>query len=304
MYEQRTDMDSDAEPIVQAETPSSGAEEQVKQDKTQPIEAEQAEPMDDDDLVLQQLLDELSAEEVPESSEDSSSSDPEPVSETPAFDRDAVAKILKRDGVPDEIIRTATPETLSKWAEAASKRQKDVDSYGGRLKELEARLASAQPEAAVQANTPAVPQTPADPFAQMASVYGEDLVAPVRAAFVSQQQQMQEQMLLAQARAADSSLRVQYGAKAPSWDSVVAKMSELGAATPGGYASVDALAAAAYQAIVGSKPSTSVNPRANQPTAPKGGPAPVKPPPRDEDDDILDQIISGGGTRLRPATRK
>ena len=89
-----------------------------------------------------------------------------------------------------------------------------------------------------------------------------------------------------------------------SFDDITAKMSELGAAKPGGYASVDELAAAAYQAIVGSKPSAPPNVRASQPTAPKGGPAPVKPPPRDEDDEILDQIMSGGGNRLRTATRK
>jgi hypothetical protein len=158
----------------------------------------------------------------------------------------------------------------------------------------------------VQDNTPVPSETPAaaDPFAQMAAVYGDDVVSPVRMAFQQQQAQMQEQLLLAQARAADVSLRVQYGAKAPAYDAVLAKMSELGAAKPGGYASVDELAAAAYSAIVGSRPSAPPNVRASQPTAPKGTTAPVKPPPRDADDEILDQIMSGGGIRLRSASRK
>lgn len=299
-------MDSDAEPIVQAENPPSGADETVTQDDITETAAVEANAVDEDDAVLARLLE--SADSTDDEADVDSSAPPRQQEEpTPAFDRDAVAKILKRDGVPDEVISSASPETLLKWAESAAKRQKDVDSYGGRMKQLEEQLAKgSQQVPAEQDNTPAPVAQPAaeDPFAQMAQVYGDDVVAPVRIAFQQQQQQMQEQMLLAQTRAADVSLRVQYGAKSPSYDAVLAKMSELGAAKPGGYASVDELAAAAYQAIVGSKPSAPVNARASQPTAPKGGSAPVKPPPRDPDDDILDQIMSGGGTRLRPATRK
>lgn len=298
-------MDSDAEPIVQAETPTGGSEEQPKQDTTPSNEAIQAEP-DDDDAILAKLLG-TETEADNEADVDSSTTPPAAAPNQPAFDRDAVAKILKRDGVPDEVISSASPELLLKWAESAAKRQKDVDSYGGRMKQLEEQLAKGpQPEAPKQDNTPAAAAKPAadDPFAQMAEVYGEDAVAPVRSAFQSQQQQMQEQLLLAQARAADASLRYQYGAKAPAWDAVLAKMSELGNAKPGGFASVDELASAAYSAIVGSKPSAPANVRASQPTAPKGATPPVKPPPRDEEDEILDQILSGGGMRLRPATRK
>jgi hypothetical protein len=298
-------MDSNAEPIVQTETPSSGAEEQVKQDNSPSNEAVTAEPLDEDDIVLQRLLDELAAEE-PQPTEASAPVAAETTPEVPTIDREAVAKILKRDGVPDEVISSTSPEILQQWADAAVKRQKDVDSYGGRLKEMEARLATSQQATPAQGNTPvAAEPTKADPFAQMAQVYGEELVAPVRAAFVSQQQQMQEQLLLAQARAADASLRVQYGAKSPTWDAVLAKMSELGSAKPGGYASVDSLAAAAYSEIVGSASAQPTNVRAAQPTAPtKGNTAPVKPPVRDEDDLILDQILSGEGGRLRTALRK
>jgi hypothetical protein len=306
MFEQRTDMDSIAEPIVQAETPPSEAGEKVTQDDTHSTEAVEVNSVDEDDAILARLLDDVDSDD---GEADVDSSTLPHVEEKPviAFDRDAVAKILKRDGVPDEVISSASPETLAKWAESAAKRQKDVDSYGSRMKQLEEQVTKgAQQNSTVQDNTPAPAETPAsaDPFAQMAAVYGDDVVSPVRMAFQQQQAQMQEQLLLAQTRAADVSLRVQYGAKAPSYDAVLAKMSELGAAKPGGYASVDELAAAAYSAIVGSKPSAPVNQRASQPTAPKGGPAPVKPPPRDEDDDILDQIISGGNSRLRPATRK
>lgn len=301
-------MDSDAEPIVQAETPSAGTEEQPKQDDSHKIEASMAEPIDDDDAVLAKLLDSIESEDDKEADVDSSASpsSPETESDAPAFDRDAVAKVLKRDGVPDEVIASASPEILLKWAESAAKRQKDVDSYGGRMKQLEEQLAKGQPaEAPKQDNTPAAESKPAnDPFAQMAEAYGEDLVAPVRMAFQQQQAQLQEQLLLAQARVADHSLRSRYGTKAPPYEAVLTKMSELGAAKPGGYASVDELAAAAYSAIVGSQPSSQPNAKASQPTAPKGTTAPVKPPPRDEDDEILDQIMSGGGTRLRTATRK
>lgn len=301
-------MDSNAEPIVQADTPSDGTAEQVVQDTAQVTEAVEANS-DDDDAILARLLDSIETEDDKEADVDSSAtpSEPAPAPDAPSFDRDAVAKVLKRDGVPDEVIASASPEILSKWAESAAKRQKDVDSYGGRLKQLEEQVSKgAQQNPQVQDNTPARSETPAaaDPFAQMAAVYGDDVVSPVRMAFQQQQAQMQEQLLLAQARAADVSLRVQYGAKAPAYDAVLAKMSELGAAKPGGYASVDELAAAAYSAIVGSRPSAPPNVRASQPTAPKGTTAPVKPPPRDADDEILDQIMSGGGIRLRSASRK
>ena len=295
-------MDSNAEPIVQAETPSSGAEEQVKQDTPPVNEAIAAQPIDDDDAILARMFGdepepEPAKEEIPAQAEAAAP-------EVPAFDREAVAKILKRDGVPDDIIASASPETLAKWAESAAKRQKDVDSYGGRLKQLEEQLAKGteQKDAAPQDNTPAAAPKPDDPFAQMAEVYGEDIVAPVRMAFQQQQQRMQEQILLAQARSADIALRSQWGAKAPAYEAVLAKMNELGNAKPGGYASVDALTAAAYEALVGSKPPPA-NVRAAQPTAPKSAPAPVKPPPRDEDDEILDRIISGTSVRMARSTR-
>ena len=298
-------MDSNAEPIEQTDTPTSGSEEQVVQDTAPVNESTKDQPIDDDDEVLARLLDELESTDEP-APEDSSSSATPSEAPTPAFDREAVAKILKRDGVPDEVISSASPETLTKWAESAAKRQKDVDSYGGRMKEMEAKLASGKPAepVAAQDNTPAAPVAVNDPFAQMAQMYGEDLVSPVRQAFMTQQQQMQEQMLLAQARASDVALRFQYGAKSPSYDTVLAKMSELGSAMPGGFASVDALAAAAYEALVGSKPSAPANIRSSQPTPPKGSTPPVKPVPRDSDDEILDQILSGKGSSLRPATRR
>ena len=206
-----------------------------------------------------------------------------------------VAKILKRDGVPDAIISSASDAVLAEWAAKAEKRQKDVDSYGGRVKQMEEQLAQAKspPDAAVEANKPtnAAPVA-ADPFEQMAEMYGEDVVAPVRSAFQMQQQQMQERMLLAEARASDASIRVQYGAKAPSFDVVVAKMSAMGAAKPGGYASIDELTRAAYTELVGTKTSAP-SIKNSQPTAPRASSPPVKAPARDADDDVLDQILSG-----------
>lgn len=296
-------MDSNAEPIVQAETPSSGAEEQVKQDTT-PVNEAPAQPIDEDDAILARMFGDEPEPQAAPVQEEIPVPVQETVSDAPAIDRDAVAKILKRDGVPDEIIASASPETLAKWAESASKRQKDVDSYGGRLKQLEDQLAKGtQPtEPQAQDNKPAAAPKADDPFAQMAEVYGEDIVAPVRMAFQQQQQRMQEQLLLAQARSADIALRSQWGAKAPAYETVLAKMNELGNAKPGGYASVDALTAAAYEALVGSKPPV-VNVRAAQPTAPRGGPAPVKPAPRDPDDEILDRIFSGESVRTSRSSR-
>jgi hypothetical protein len=280
-------MDSTAEPI-DVETLPSGATEQDTG-----VEVESSQP-DDEDSILDALLGSVESDDD-EADVDSSAPATESEPSTPAFDREVVAKILKRDGVPDAIISSASDAVLAEWAAKAEKRQKDVDSYGGRVKQMEEQLAQAKspPDAAVEANKPtnAAPVA-ADPFEQMAEMYGEDVVAPVRSAFQMQQQQMQERMLLAEARASDASIRVQYGAKAPSFDVVVAKMSAMGAAKPGGYASIDELTRAAYTELVGTKTSAP-SIKNSQPTAPRASSPPVKAPARDADDDVLDQILSG-----------
>jgi hypothetical protein len=284
-------MDSTAEPI-DVETLPSGTTEQDTG-----VEVESSQP-DDDDSILDALLVSVESDDD-EADVDSSAPATESEPSTPAFDREVVAKILKRDGVPDAIISSASDAVLAEWAAKAEKRQKDVDSYGGRVKQMEEQLAQSKspPEAAVEANKPtnAAPVA-ADPFEQMAEMYGEDVVAPVRSAFQMQQQQMQERMLLAEARASDASIRVQYGAKAPTFDVVVAKMSAMGAAKPGGYASIDELTRAAYTELVGTKTSAP-SIKNSQPTAPRASSPPVKAPVRDADDDVLDQIISGTHNR-------
>jgi hypothetical protein len=289
-------MDSTAEPI-DVETLPSGTTEQdtgIEVDSSQP---------DDDDSILDALLGSVESDDD-EADVDSSTTAPESEPSTPAFDREVVAKILKRDGVPDAIISSASDAVLAEWAAKAEKRQKDVDSYGGRVKQMEEQLAQGKSpaDAAVEANKPtnAAPVA-ADPFEQMAEMYGEDVVAPVRSAFQMQQQQMQERMLLAEARASDASIRVQYGAKAPTFDVVVAKMSAMGAAKPGGYASIDELTRAAYTELVGTtKSAPSI--KNSQPTAPRASSPPVKAPVRDADDDVLDQILSG--THKSPSRTK
>jgi hypothetical protein len=288
-------MDSTAEPI-DVETLPSGTTKQDNGVEESSIEAD-SQP-DDDDSILDELLGSVESDDD-EADVDSSAPATDSKPSTSAFDRDTVAKILKRDGVPDEIISSASDAVLAEWAAKAEKRQKDVDSYGGRVKQMEEQLAQAKSpqDADAQANKSAsTPPVAIDPFAQMSDMYGEDVVAPVRSAFQMQQQQMQERMLLAEARASDASIRVQYGAKAPSFDVVVAKMSAMGAAKPGGYASIDELTRAAYTELVGTtKSAPSV--KNSQPTAPRASSPPVKPPARDADDDVLDQIFSGTHNR-------
>ena len=290
-------MDSTAEPI-DVETLPSGTTEQDTG-----VEVESSQP-DDDDSILDALLGSVESDDN-EADVDSSTTAPESEPSTPAFDREVVAKILKRDGVPDAIISSASDAVLAEWAAKAEKRQKDVDSYGGRVKQMEEQLAQGKspPDAAVEANKPAnAAPVAADPFEQMAEMYGEDVVAPVRSAFQMQQQQMQERMLLAEARASDASIRVQYGAKAPTFDVVVAKMSAMGAAKPGGYASIDELTRAAYTELVGTtKSAPSI--KNSQPTAPRASSPPVKAPVRDADDDVLDQIFSGTHNRSSRSKR-
>lgn len=51
-------------------------------------------------------------------------------------------RALRRDGVPHAVIEATDPATLREWAEAAKKRQADVDSYSERMKALKAKVAT------------------------------------------------------------------------------------------------------------------------------------------------------------------
>jgi hypothetical protein len=245
--------------------------------------------------------------------------EPAPAVETkadpaPSKDRERLAAILKRDGVPDEVISTVSEDTLQAWADKASKRQKDVDGYGKKMAELEKQLQSGKkPEPApevdsdleddVDDDTEPSPKRPADaqedPFSEIEELLGEDAARPIRdmraelAELRKMQQQTAEQSLLAQVDSADAYFRSQYGTKAPEREAVIAEMNRLGAANPGTYKSVMHLADEAYANLAGRR--TASEPRkVGQPTVARTVSRSERPKtPVDAEDAILEALLEG-----------
>ena len=270
--------------------------------------------VDHDDAILDRLMSRDDDDAEPARAEPR----PDPVpAQSP--DRTAWAAVLKRDGVPEEVITAANDATLRAWAEKASKRQKDVDGYGKRMADLEKQLkakAATEPKAPdddleddvddeVAPAEPAKPTKPAapeeDPFAEVEELLGADAAKPIRAMRAElaelrmAQQRQAEQSLMAQVDSAVTWFSSQYGQKAPAREAVVAEMDRLGSSKPGTYPSVMHLAQEAFASLAGAVESPASQARkASQPTAARGVSRSERPrTPVDADDAILDALMEG-----------
>lgn len=238
----------------------------------------------------------------------------EPTTVPASPDRDRYAAVLKRDGVPEEVIATISEDTLKAWAAKAEKRQKDVDGYGKKMADLEKQLKSGakqephgsgdeaeddvdiEPDAGEAEET-----TQEDPFAEIEELLGDDAAKPLKAMRAElaelrkQQSAAAEQSLLVQVDSADAYFRSQYGAKAPDRDAVIAEMNRLGAANPGTYRTVMHLAEEAYASLAGKSVAKPDRRKvAGQPTAAKTVSRTERPrTPVDAEDAILDALLSG-----------
>jgi hypothetical protein len=289
------------------------SEPDIQNEDTEAIEAtdaampEKAPSRDADDEILDRLF---ADEDEPVDASD----DDEPTTVPASPDRDRYAAVLKRDGVPEDVIASVSEDTLRAWADKASKRQKDVDGYGKKMADLEKQLKSGakqepqdsgndgeddvdiEPDAA---DADASKQE--DPFAEIEELLGDDAAKPLKAMRAElaelrkQQQQSAEQSLLAQVDSADAYFRGQYGAKAPERDAVIAEMNRLGAANPGTYKTVMHLAEEAYASLAGKVVAKSDRKKvAGQPTAAKTVSRTERPrTPVDAEDAILDALLEG-----------
>jgi hypothetical protein len=238
----------------------------------------------------------------------------EPTTVPASPDRDRYAAVLKRDGVPEEVIATISEDTLKAWAAKAEKRQKDVDGYGKKMADLEKQLKSGakqepqgsgdeaeddvdiEPDAGEAEET-----TQEDPFAEIEELLGDDAAKPLKAMRAElaelrkQQSAAAEQSLLVQVDSADAYFRSQYGAKAPEREAVIAEMNRLGAANPGTYRTVMHLAEEAYASLAGKSVAKPDRKKvAGQPTAAKTVSRTERPrTPVDAEDAILDALMSG-----------
>jgi hypothetical protein len=289
------------------------SEPDIQNEDTEAIEAtdaampKKAPSRDADDEILDRLF---ADEDEPVDASD----DEEPTTVPASPDRDRYAAVLKRDGVPEDVIASVSEDTLRAWADKASKRQKDVDGYGKKMADLEKQLKSGakqepqdsgndgeddvdiEPDAA---DADASKQE--DPFAEIEELLGDDAAKPLKAMRAElaelrkQQQQSAEQSLLAQVDSADAYFRGQYGAKAPERDAVIAEMNRLGAANPGTYKTVMHLAEEAYASLAGKVVAKSDRKKvAGQPTAAKTVSRTERPRTSvDAEDAILDALLEG-----------
>ena len=289
-----------SEPEIQNED----TEVETTEDIATPVAASSRRDADDD------VLDRLFADadepvEAPEREE------PKTVSASP--ERERYAAVLKRDGVPEEVIASISEDTLRAWADKASKRQKDVDGYGKKMADLEKQLKSGAKQEPPETDSdseddvdiePAAQEKETeqeDPFAEIEELLGDDAAKPLKAMRAElaelrkQQSAAAEQSLLAQVDSADAYFRSQYGANAPDREAVVAEMNRLGAANPGTYRTVMHLAEEAYASLAGKSVAKPDRKKvAGQPTAAKTVSRTERPrTPVDAEDAILDALLSG-----------
>lgn len=238
----------------------------------------------------------------------------EPTTVPASPDRDRYAAVLKRDGVPEEVIATISEDTLKAWAAKAEKRQKDVDGYGKKMADLEKQLKSgakqepqgsgdeAEDDVDIEPDADEADETTQeDPFAEIEELLGDDAAKPLKAMRAElaelrkQQSAAAEQSLLVQVDSADAYFRSQYGAKAPDREAVIAEMNRLGAANPGTYRTVMHLAEEAYASLAGKSVAKPDRRKvAGQPTAAKTVSRTERPrTPVDAEDAILDALLSG-----------
>ena len=127
-----------------------------------------------------------------EAQQDQVGSKPEP--EFPGVS-DELLRALRRDNVPDDVIAGTDPATLLAWAQAAAKRQTDVDAYTDRLRSADAEIARLKGSKAASDGDDATEPEPGDAeeteseaddvvepdaASQFADLFGEDAAAPVR----------------------------------------------------------------------------------------------------------------------------
>jgi hypothetical protein len=293
--------------VIEAEAPA----------EANPVVADKASAVDHDDAILDRLL---SRDDEPEAIEepDEAPAPVEPRDEIPVAtiaspDREKWAGVLKRDGVPEQVIMSADDATLRAWADKASKRQKDVDGYGKKMAELEKQLkakAGTEPpgedddledDVDVEPSKPtAEAQEAEDPFSEVTELLGEEAAKPLKAMRAelaelrTAQQKAAEQSLMSQVDTAVSWFTAQYGGKSPTRESVIAEMDRLGASKPGTYPTVMHLAQEAFSSLAGKVASPAQARKATQPTAVRGVSRSERPKtPFDAEDAILDALLEG-----------
>jgi len=285
------------EPVQSSETPVEAAAE----DAVAGSVSEETPARDADDDVLDRLL---GAEERKE----------EPAPVAPDADLDRAYQILKRDGVPENILKTVSKDTLLAWSAKAGKRQSDVDGYGKRMKALESENAQlksgrqqqaedetfdeeSEPEAAAEATDRDEVESDETEDSRIKALSSE--VSQLRL----QQQEQQMRTLQTQVEQAITFVQGQYGNKAVDSQAVLNEMDRLGRAKPGTFPTMIHLAQEAFANVAGPVADPR---RVGQPTArPTVGRSERPTTHSDAEDAVLEALLDGRDvTEARRLTRK
>lgn len=285
------------EPVQSSETPVEAAAEDAVADSV----SEETPARDADDDVLDRLL---GAEERKE----------EPAPVAPDADLDRAYQILKRDGVPEDILKTASKDMLLAWSAKAGKRQSDVDGYGKRMKALESENAQLKSGRGKQAEDETFDEE-SEPEAGSKALEQdevdldetEDSRIKALSSEVSQlrlqQQEQQMRVLQTQVEQAITFVQGQYGNKTVDSQAVLNEMDRLGRAKPGTFPTMIHLAQEAFANVAGPVADPR---RVGQPTArPTVGRSERPTTPSDAEDAVLEALLDGRDvTEARRLTRK
>jgi hypothetical protein len=272
-----------------------------------------------DDAILDRILgDDLDTQEMIEPT-DIPKVEEEPEQEDAKVTEDSSSAsehtdVFKRDNVPQEFIDTLREkhgdEAVDAWAQKASARQANVDTFSKEMRELKDKVSDMEkggkPSSDAQddgntatANTESTQQDDLGPLAEM---YGEEIADPIRATRdqlnkltgeidrLKQEAEIRESI----AYAIGDEAQRRGGMTTEQRKQVIDRANQMGNESPGSFNSVADMIQAASKELLGepvkSKPTTQVK---AQMTPPSQTPVPEKPLTAEEvEDQILDRILS------------
>ena len=229
-----------------------------------------------------------------------------PAAPDPDFDR--ALKALQRDGVPADIIESikSDPSKVKEWGLKAAKRQADVDSFGSKKANAEAKATEAPNSSPKASANTEDGESDADPLSEFGEIFGDDAVKPIRSLADRLRAEFDEKTRDIETRhkseMAYTRIAAEYGQRAPSFDDVVAEAAAIGRENPGSFDSVESIFREAFRRHAGE--TKKADPRnIARPTIGKQPMRPVR--EIDREDAVLDILLSGGTRQdaFRIATR-
>ena len=228
--------------------------------------------------------DETPAPEPGDVGEDNVDADGEPViapdpRASKPLTKEQQVQVLRRDGVPMDVIGKLTDAQRATWAAGRKAHQAQQDAFASEFGELRKELKTLKDGSGQAPNPSATSATgddaAPDPLDELETALGPEVSAPLRryketlmASVKQERARADDALVLAMAVTAELPLRMAYGAKAPDQRKVIDKMDSIALSAEGKGKTLPELAAAAYAALAGERPRAD-NRDSSQPTAPR-----------------------------------